>query len=326
MTVRVRWVGFAEEEPLVVADHMEVLVLELSDLTQRYGDVVALGGVSFSVERGRICGFLGPNGAGKTTAMRAVMGILVTDGGTVAWDGGPVSDDVRRRFGYMPEERGLYKTLGVREHLVYLARLHGLSAGDAAASAEHWVEELGLGERADDKIEALSLGNQQRVQLGGALVHRPELLVLDEPFSGLDPIGVDVMSNVLRKQAAEGVAVVFSSHQLDLVEEVCDEVVVVSRGRIVLSGEVGALKRQGLPRWAVGVAGDVAPALAELPGVRVIGRRDEGVVTVELDNDVDPQGVLAAATTAGALTHFSRELPLLSELFRLAVAGDGRDS
>ncbi|MDQ3354309.1 MAG: ATP-binding cassette domain-containing protein, partial [Actinomycetota bacterium] len=192
-------------------------MLELHDLTQRFGEVIALDGVTFSVQPGRICGFLGPNGAGKTTAMRAVMGILEPGAGSVRWDGRPVTDDVRRRFGYMPEERGLYKTMGVHEHLVYLARLHGLTRSDAAANAERWIDQLGLAERSGSKVEELSLGNQQRVQLGAALVHEPELLVLDEPFSGLDPIGVDVMSDVLRKQAAQGVAVVFSSHQLDLV-------------------------------------------------------------------------------------------------------------
>jgi ABC-2 type transport system ATP-binding protein len=299
---------------------LEAIVLELSDLTQRYGEVVALDGVTFSVARGRICGFLGPNGAGKTTAMRAVMGILEPDAGTVRWEGRPISDDVRRRFGYMPEERGLYKTMGVREHLVYLARLHGQSRGDASLSADRWVDALGLSERAESKVEELSLGNQQRVQLGGALAHDPELLVLDEPFSGLDPIGVDVMSEVLRKQAAEGVAVVFSSHQLDLVEDLCDEVVIVHRGAKVLAGEVAALKHEGRRRFAVGIDGDIAPALQAVTGVTLIAHRDDGVAVVELEDGVDPQVVLAAASVAGPLTHFSRELPLLSELFRRAVA------
>ncbi|CAN5822249.1 ATP-binding cassette domain-containing protein [soil metagenome] len=299
---------------------LEVIVLELSDLSQRYGQVVALDGVSFSVDRGRICGFLGPNGAGKTTAMRAVMGILEPDDGTVAWDGRPITDEVRRRFGYMPEERGLYKTMGVREHLVYLARLHGVVRTDARAGADRWIDALGLHDRAESKVEELSLGNQQRVQLGAALVHDPELLVLDEPFSGLDPIGVDVMSEVLRKQAAQGVAVVFSSHQLDLVEGLCDEVVIVHRGRTVLAGEVGALKHQGRRRFAVGVEGDIAVAVETLAGVTVTGHRDDGVVVIELEDDVDPQLVLEVAGGAGLLTHFSRELPLLSELFRRAVA------
>ncbi len=295
-------------------------MLELSNLTQRFGDVTALDGVSFAVRPGRICGFLGPNGAGKTTAMRVVMGIQRPDAGGVRWQGEPVDDGRRRRFGYMPEERGLYKTLRVHEHLVYLARLHGMSRSEAEAGATRWIDRLGLGERAQSMVEELSLGNQQRVQLGAALVHEPELLVLDEPFSGLDPIGVDVMSEVLRDRAAHGVTTVFSSHQLDLVEDLCDEVVVIHHGQVVLLGEVGALKQQGRHRWAVGVAGDVAPALAALTGVSVVSQRDDGVVVVELDDGVDAHVVLAAAERVAPLTHFSRELPLLSELFRRAVA------
>ncbi|MGI9120452.1 MAG: ABC transporter ATP-binding protein [Acidimicrobiales bacterium] len=295
-------------------------MLELSQLTQHYGDVTALDQVSFSVAQGRICGFLGPNGAGKTTAMRAVMGILHPDAGTVGWRGRPVSDEARLRFGYMPEERGLYKTMRVHEQVVYLARLHGQSRSEAETSADRWIDELGLTDRRQAKIEELSLGNQQRVQLATALVHDPELLVLDEPFSGLDPMGVDVMSDVLRKQVAHGVAVVFSSHQLDLVEDICDEVVVVNQGRVVLAGEVGALKRAGRRRLAVGIEGDAAGAIGGLAGVTLVERRDDGVAVVELDDHVDSQAVLEAAKAAGPVTHFSRELPLVSELFRRAVA------
>ncbi len=220
------------------------------------------------------------------------MGILVPDGGEVRWGGETVGDRQRRRFGYMPEERGLYKPRSVREHLVYLARLHGLGRPDAGERVDRWIDRLGLGERARSKVEELSPGNQQRVQLGAALVHGTELLVLDEPFSGLDPIGVDVMSEVVRDQAGEGVAVLFSSHQLYLVEDLWDEVVIVHRGRVVLAGEVDELEHRG-----------------------------QGMVVVDLDAGVDARAVLAAAERVAPLTHFSRELPLLSELFRQAVAG-----
>ncbi len=294
-------------------------MLELRDLSQRYGQVVALDGVSFTVAPGRICGFLGPNGAGKTTAMRAVMGILRPASGEVRWQGRAVDDQVRRRFGYMPEERGLYKAMRVREQLVFLARLHGQQRSQAERSADRWIDALGLAERRGSAVEELSLGNQQRVQLAAALAHGPELLVLDEPFSGLDPIGVDVMSGVLREQAASGAAVVFSSHQLDLVEHLCHEVVVVHRGRVVLSGVVDELKHRGRRRLAVGVEGDPTEELERLDGVSVVRRRGDGAVVVEVDDHVDGQEVLDAARAVGAVTHFSRELPLLSELFRTAV-------
>jgi ABC-2 type transport system ATP-binding protein len=188
-------------------------------------------------------GFVGPNGAGKTTAMRIILGVLAPDGGEVRWRDEPVDARTRRRFGYMPEERGLYPKMRVRAQLTYLAALHGVEAPEAAA--DRWIERLGLTERAEDRVEALSLGNQQRVQLAAALVHEPELLVLDEPFSGLDPVGVDVLSGVLKEYAATGVPVVFSSHQLELVERLCEAVAIIKDGRLVASGTVEALRGPG---------------------------------------------------------------------------------
>ena len=207
-------------------------------MTRRYGDRVALDGVSFSVAPGQMFGFVGPNGAGKTTTMRIVMGVLAPDSGEVRWKGGAPD---RSRFGYMPEERGLYPKMQVRRQLAYFASLHGV----AEASADTWIERLGLTERANDRVEELSLGNQQRVQLGAALVHDPELLVLDEPFSGLDPVGVDVLSGVLADYAATGVPVIFSSHQLELVERLCEAVAIISAGRLVASGTVDELRGPG---------------------------------------------------------------------------------
>ena len=217
--------------------------LELIDLRRTYGPTVALDGLSFTVQPGQMMGFVGPNGAGKTTAMRIVLGVLEPNSGEVLWNGQPVDRAARRRFGYMPEERGLYPKMKVRDQLVYLARLHGVSIQDAQLSANALIGRLGIEERADDRVEALSLGNQQRVQLAAALVHEPDVLVLDEPFSGLDPVGVDVLAEVLQGEAARGVPVVFSSHQLELVERLCDEYVLIDEGRSVASGRVGDLDR-----------------------------------------------------------------------------------
>ena len=218
------------------------MTLELIDLSRRFGDVVALDHVSFSVREGQMVGFVGPNGAGKTTAMRIALGVLEPDRGDVRWRGKPVDHAVRRRFGYMPEERGLYPKMRVLDHLVYLARLHGLSSEDALGRARETIEVLGVADRASDRVDALSLGNQQRVQLAAALTHRPEVLVLDEPFSGLDPVGVDVLSGVLRERAKAGVRVVFSSHQLDLVERLCESVVLIDHGRIVAADRISDLR------------------------------------------------------------------------------------
>jgi ABC-2 type transport system ATP-binding protein len=217
--------------------------LELRDLRKRYGDTVALDGVSFAVGSGEMFGFVGPNGAGKTTLMRIVLGVLAADAGEVRWRGSAIGLAERRRIGYMPEERGLYPKMRVRDHLVYIARLHGVEAPAAETAADRWLASLGLSERGDEAVEALSLGNQQRVQLALALVHEPDLLVLDEPFSGLDPDGVDALSGALREEiAARDVPVIFSSHQLDLVERLCDSVAIIRAGRIVAEGRLAEIE------------------------------------------------------------------------------------
>jgi ABC-2 type transport system ATP-binding protein len=225
---------------------MPELVLRLEELRKSYGETVALDGVSFDVGAGQMFGFVGPNGAGKTTLMRIVLGVLAADSGQVLWRGAPIDAEARRRIGYMPEERGLYPKMRVRDQLVYMARLHGAGEVEAGTAADRWMERLGIEERAEDAVEALSLGNQQRVQLGVALVHEPDLLVLDEPFSGLDPDGVDALSGALVTEISERqVPVVFSSHQLELVERLCDSVAIIAGGRIAASGplaEVGGGK------------------------------------------------------------------------------------
>jgi len=216
--------------------------LELRDLRKRYEETVALDGASFAVAEGEMFGFVGPNGAGKTTLMRILLGVLAADGGEVLWRGQPIGERERRRIGYMPEERGLYPKMRVRDHVVYIARLHGVGEEAAVAAADRWLTKLGISDRAEEPVEALSLGNQQRVQLALALVFEPDLLVLDEPFSGLDPDGVDALSGALTEEIAErSVPVVFSSHQLELVERLCDSVAIIRAGRIVASGAIEEL-------------------------------------------------------------------------------------
>jgi ABC-2 type transport system ATP-binding protein len=217
-------------------------VLELDGLHKRFGDRVALDGLTLAVEPGQLLGFVGANGAGKTTAMRIALGVLRPDEGEVRWKGEPATPADRARIGYLPEERGLYPRMRARDQLVHFARLHGLDAGPAGDAADAVLGRVGLADRAGDRVEDLSLGNQQRVQLAAALVHDPACLVLDEPFSGLDPVGVDLMSEVLRERAAAGVPVLFSSHQLELVEKLCDAVAIIAEGRVVTTGSV-----EGLP-------------------------------------------------------------------------------
>jgi ABC-2 type transport system ATP-binding protein len=283
--------------------------------------LTALDDLSFSVPAGQVVGFLGANGAGKTTTMRAVFGLTDLDTGTVKWDGKRVGQSARRRFGYMPEERGLYPSMVVAEQLEYLGRLHGMSPRDAAAAGRAWLAQLGVEDRADTKVAALSHGNQQRVQLAAALVHEPELLILDEPLTGLDPAGIDAIGDVLVERARRGCCVLFSSHQLDLVEHLCESVVIIDRGRVVVTGNVDELLTRGPRRLAVGVEGDTDAGWARgLAGVTVCEvHRD--LVRVMLDESVDSDSVLRAAMAAGRVTEFTFERRRLTEVFRAAMTG-----
>jgi ABC-2 type transport system ATP-binding protein len=292
--------------------------LEIDRVSKRYGETVALDGITFEVRAGEIFGLVGSNGAGKTTAMRIMLGVLEADAGAVRWDGTPMNLDTRRRIGYMPEERGLYPRMRVGEQLAYLARLHGLTPAQAQAAADAWTERLGIAERRQDDVIKLSLGNQQRVQLGAALVHDPDILVLDEPFSGLDPVAVDVMSEVLRERAGAGVPVMFSSHQLDLVERLCDRVGIVRRGRIVAAGTVDEL-RAGGPDEVVVRAPEAPPGWADgLPGVTVLGVAGDAT-RLALADGTDDQIVLRAALASGPVHEFSHVRPSLTDLFRHLV-------
>jgi ABC-2 type transport system ATP-binding protein len=284
-------------------------------MRKQFGDLQALDGCSFSIERGRMLGFLGPNGAGKTTAMRTVFGLVELDEGEVLWDGRPIGPAERLRFGYMPEERGLYPRMPVAEQLEYFGRLHGLDAGSARAEVASWLERLGVGDRGRANVEELSHGNQQRVQLAAALVHDPELLVLDEPFAGLDPVAVKTLAEVLRAQAERGVAVLFSSHQLELVEDICEEVAIIDGGRIVATGELESLRRSA-KNVRIELRLDGAPPewLPDVEGVELVERRD-GDLRLVARRDVDPERVLAAARHTARVVEFSYGPPSLAELF-----------
>jgi ABC-2 type transport system ATP-binding protein len=295
-------------------------MLEIDDLAKRYGAVTALDGASFSAAPGRIVGFLGPNGAGKTTTMRCIFGLARPDRGSVRWKGQVVDRDMRLRFGYMPEQRGLYPRMRVGEQVEYFAQQHGLDRRAASAAATRWLDRMGLGDRAKSKLEELSHGNQQRIQLAVALAHDPELLVLDEPFSGLDPIGIATMREVIHDRADAGVGVIFSSHQLDLVEDVCEDVVIIARGRIVAAGPIDELKaRSGRRHLDVEVAGNGGAWLDAWPGMHVLAR-DGDRVRLLIGDEVDLDRLLAAARAAGEVRRFAYEPPKLSELFMEAVA------
>ncbi len=293
-------------------------VLEIDGIAKRYGDLVAVENLTFDVRAGELFGFVGRNGAGKTTTMRIALGVLAPDAGVVRWLGAPLTFEARRRIGYMPEERGLYPKMHVAEQLAYLGELHGMADTAAREAALGWLDRFGLADRRDAELQALSLGNQQRVQLAAALVFGPEVLVLDEPFSGLDPVAVDVMAGVLRERANAGVPVILSSHELDLVERLCDRVGIVDRGRMVACGTVAELRAGGQERRWIDVPGAPGDWQAGVPGVRLV-QADGTRRLFELDPGVDDQSLLQAALATGPVREFERVEPTLGEIFRTVL-------
>ncbi|AZZ39672.1 DUF4162 domain-containing protein [Acidipropionibacterium jensenii] len=292
--------------------------IEVSELTRRYGEVLAADRVSFTVPPGTMTGFVGANGAGKTTTMRMIVGVLAITSGSVSFNGHPITAADRRGIGYMPEERGLYPKQPIVDQLVYLARIRGVSAQAAQQQTMSYLERFGLADRAKDKVETLSLGNQQRVQVTAALLGSPVALILDEPFSGLDPMAVDAMAEVLREASLSGVPVLFSSHQLDLVERLCDRLVILSGGRVVAQGSTDELRGSGPRRHRLCADTDLG-WLRSARGVDVV---DLGGTTavLEFTEPGADQAVLAEALRRGEVTEFSRIVPTLSEIYREAAA------
>jgi ABC-2 type transport system ATP-binding protein len=294
-------------------------MLEIKNLHKTYGNVVALDGCSFTVRRGQLLGFLGPNGSGKTTTMRSVFSLLTTDAGEVRWDGQAIEPSTKLRFGYMPEQRGLYPRMRVAAQLTYFGRLHGMDKAAATSATAEWLERLGLSDRADSRLEELSHGNQQRIQLAAALVHDPELLILDEPFSGLDPIGVQAMIEILVDRAAAGAAVVFSSHQLDLVEDLCEDVVIIAAGKVVLSGPVRQLRSRSHHRYLdIELAHATASMVDAFRGFEIVAATDDRL-RLRVDTETDLEPLLHIAKGIGQVRQFSYSPPNLSEVFREVV-------
>ena len=294
-------------------------MLEFTAATKRFGAVTALDACSFTARPGRLTGFLGPNGAGKTTAMRAVFGLVALDAGTVHWQGRPITPGSRARFGYMPEERGLYPRMGVRAQLQYFGELCDRPPADVRRSVDGWLDRLGLADRAKERLDTLSHGNQQRVQLVAALVNDPELLVLDEPFSGLDPVAMTAMTELLRDLAGGGAAVLFSSHQLDLVADLCEDVVIIDHGRVVVAGELEALRAAVPQRYVDLTFRGPAPHWECLPRVEVLGVGD-GRARLRVGGLDDVAAVLSAAGGEAEVLSLAYQPPTLTELFRQAVA------
>ncbi len=297
-------------------------MLRVRGLSKRFDTVQALDDVSLAVPRGEVVGFLGPNGSGKTTTMRSIMGLISVDAGEITWNDQPIDDTVRRQFGYMPAERGMYPKMKVGEQLEYFAQLAGRSPSQAREATERWLDRVGLADRSGDEVQALSSGNQQRVQLALALVHDPELLILDEPFSGLDPIAVETMKDLLREQLDRGVTVLLSSHQLDLVSDVCRDVVIVRNGQVVLEGAVDELRAASPVREVSATlsAGDLSTFAPPDPSWEVRSR-SELDIELRVPSNTDPAKVFDVLRATGPIVAFSIGAPELSEVFIASVGG-----
>jgi ABC-2 type transport system ATP-binding protein len=297
--------------------------LRVDHVVHAFGDRVALDGVTCQVPSGRLTGLLGPNGAGKTTLMRILLGVLTADGGEVWLDGRRLEDvHDRRAWGYMPQERGLYPAMTAGAQLVHFGRLHGLSREQATRRARDLLEELELGDRWDERTDRLSGGMQQRLQLATALVHGPEVVVLDEPFAGLDPVAVEQLSSMLRRRAEDGCLVVFSSHQLDLVQDLCEDIVMVDHGRTVLAGSVSGLRAaSGQRRLRLHLVSPDRGWLGSFDGVRLVSDHADDL-RLTVPPEVDALQLLDAARACGPVLDFGLELPTLSELFLAAVSGE----
>lgn len=295
-------------------------MLEVSHVRKEFGSVRAVRDVSLSVAPGTTFGLLGPNGAGKTTTMRMILGILTPDGGTVHWNGSPVRGDSRRHFGYLPEERGIYGKMKVREQIAYFARLHGLRAPALDPRVARWIERLGLDGVADRPCAELSKGNQQKVQVACAAVHEPELLVLDEPFSGLDPVNAEVLLGLLNELKAAGTALILSSHQMWQLEELCTSFTIIANGQNRVNGTLAELRSQW-PTRLVRVApasNDVASILERVAGAERSGSAN-GSIDYLVPASTDFASLLRQLVAGTAITKFEAMEPSLNELYLHAV-------
>ena len=293
------------------------MTLSIDGLHKRFGDIVALDGLAFDVPGGQVFGFLGANGAGKTTTMRIVLGVLEADAGTVTWRGADSRSLPRATWGYLPEERGLYPRMRVIDQLVYFAELYGAPRDRARSEAMRWLVRFRIAEYANRRAEELSKGNQQKVQFIAAILHEPEVLLMDEPFTGLDPVNLALLREAFLELRDLGRTVVFSTHQMELAEAMCESVAIVDRGRVVAGGTIRDLKRSSgrrIVRIGLNGSGDHS-WLERLPGVLV---RRSGVdrTELELTDGIEPDAVLAAAVRGGStVTHFELDEPSLETLF-----------
>ena len=295
-------------------------IVELHNIRKVYDNKVAVEGLTLSIEPGTMFGLLGPNGSGKTSSIRMMIGMTMPDSGTVSLFGQPFTREALSRVGYLPEERGLYKKMKVMDQLIFLGRLHGLSEGTARARSLAWCERIEITEAIGKKTEELSKGMQQKIQFIAALLHDPELVIMDEPMSGLDPVNAALLQQTLIDLRKEGKAILFSTHRMDQVEKMCDEIALISRGKLMLSGSMREVKA-GYPRNRLQVAFTGDGSFIRHPGVADV-KVEAGVAEITLRDEAAAQQILADALAHGTvITRFEVLEPTLEEIFIETVGG-----
>lgn len=296
-------------------------MLEVKDLVKSFGNYRAVDDISFEIPDGKIMGLIGQNGAGKTTTFRLILNFLNQDRGEVLWDGHPISEKDYNIIGYLPEERGLYPRATVEEQLLFFAELRGKSKQEILPKIDEWMEKFEVKGKKTDKVKALSKGNQQKVQLIATLIHEPKLVILDEPFSGLDPVNAELLKNGIIELKAKGSCVIFSSHNMDNVEKICDHLIMLKNGKTVLNGKVHEI-RESFGRTKVYLESSLTAAeVASLPGVTQVAAREDGSLDITLNDPAAGQAIFEEATKNGYIPMFNQQPPTLEEIFKWK-AGD----
>lgn len=288
--------------------------LKIEHVTKRYGNFTAVDDLNLEISPSRIFGLLGANGAGKTTTIRMTLGILSPTAGKITWNGKEINYDMSNHIGYLPEERGLYPKLTVKDQLIYLGRLRGMGKGQILTELKKWLEKFHVPEYLDKKVEELSKGNQQKIQFIASVIHRPSLLFLDEPFSGLDPVNVELLKNAVIDVAKEGTTIIFSSHRMDQVEELCEHLCILHKGRPVVHGSLREIKRQfGKKNIEIHTEANL-DFLQDKNGVTKLKKTAQGY-KIQIAEDEVSQRILKEIADKGFITKFALEEPSLHDIF-----------
>jgi ABC-2 type transport system ATP-binding protein len=294
-------------------------MLEVKNLVKTFGDFTAVDNVSFKIPDGTILGLIGQNGAGKTTTFRLILDFLTQDSGTVLWNNHPLTEKDYNIIGYLPEERGLYPKVSIQDQLLYFASLRGKSKKEIEPKIDEWMEKFKVKGKKTDKVKSLSKGNQQKVQLIATLIHEPKLIILDEPFSGLDPVNAELLKDGIIALKQQGSSVIFSSHNMDNVEKICDHLVMLNNGKMVLDGQVHEIREQ-FGRTKVFLESSLTvQEITQISGVKKVDTRQDGVLEITLTDPAVGREIFALATKNGYIPVFNQQPPTLEEIFKMKV-------